>query len=328
MRTLYGNPLLPGINGSDFLTQRSRLMNLKPEGQCSANGSCHLWPCLDGKWLALNLSRRQDWELLPALFQQNQTLYHLEEVAKRVAQRPAEILLSRGRILGLAMAIALHEQPVASKPWFTTTTGAKRQTKNEIPLVVDLSALWAGPLCSHLLQQCGARVIKIESLQRPDGARLNQQAGAKTFYQQLNHNKELKILDFHSAKDLGQLNMLIKQADIIIEGSRPRALQQLGIQAEKIITTQPGKIWVSITAYGRSIPEANWIGYGDDVAIGAGLCNWNNGKPQFMGDAIADPLTGLHAALAAYHSWKNKSSVLLDINLHDVSRYCARQAGC
>jgi crotonobetainyl-CoA:carnitine CoA-transferase CaiB-like acyl-CoA transferase len=328
LRALSGTPLLPGVSGSDFLTQRSCLMDLKAEGQRSANGSCHLWPCLDGKWIALNLSRPQDWELLPALFQQNQTLSHLQEVAERISQYPADMLLSRGRTLGLAIGIAFQGQHRTNKHWCSTTTsGPQRQSSQTSPLVLDLSALWAGPLCSYLLKECGAHVIKIESRQRPDGSRLNPRAGAKNFYQQLNNDKELHVLDFHSTEDLKTLEILIEKADIVIESSRPRALQQLGIRAEKIVTTAPGKIWLSITGYGRSEPEANWIAYGDDAAIGAGLCHWNNGKPEFIGDAIADPLTGLHAALAAYHCWQKKSSVLLDINLHDVSRYCAWQAG-
>lgn len=329
LRILYGKPLLPGIDGSHLLSQRARLMGLEsPQGQCSANGSCHLWQCQDGKWIALNLSRPQDWALLPALFQQNKPLTRLEEVTKQVALQPAEALLSQGRMLGLAIAVVHSGHPAADKPWFSiTTTGAPRQQTDGGPRVLDLSALWAGPLCSHLLQQCEAQVIKVESLQRPDGARLNEQPGAKDFYQQLNHDKELCLLDFHSATDLQKLKVLIAQADIIIEGSRPRALQQLGIHAETIIATQPGKVWISITGYGRSKPQANWIAYGDDAAISAGLFKTVNHKPVFTGDAIADPLTGLYAALAAYTFWQKKESVLLDINLHGVASYCARNTG-
>lgn len=324
LRTLYGKPLLPGMTASHLLSQRATLMGLKPEGQRSANGCCHLWPCKDGQWIALNLSRPQDWALLPALFQQDKSLTQLPEIAKQIAQQTADTLISQGRMLGLAIAIAQFQPPAPTRPWFNiAATGPSCQQTSVAPRILDLSVLWAGPLCSHLLQQCGAHVTKVESVRRPDGARLNQRPGAEDFYRQLNDGKQLCVLDFNSAKDLQQLNKLIKQADIIIEGSRPRALQQLGIYAEEIVSVTPGKIWISITGYGRSEPEANWIGYGDDAAASAGLCHWENGKPAFWGDAIADPLTGLHAALAAYTCWQKGQAALLDINLHNVARYYA-----
>jgi crotonobetainyl-CoA:carnitine CoA-transferase CaiB-like acyl-CoA transferase len=314
------------MEGGALLSQRAILMALQSYGQRSANGQCHLWPCQDGQWIALNLSRSQDWELLPALFQHPEPLTQLPQVAKQVKQYTSEILVSQGRVLGLAIAAVSSRKFVPEYSWFNITArGPRRQQQPETLRVLDLSSLWAGPLCSHLLQQCGAQVIKVESAQRPDGARLNQHPGAGDFYQQLNRDKILHVMDFHSTADLQQLNLLIEQADIVIEGSRPRALHQLGIHGENIVAQNPGKVWVSITGYGRSEPEANWIGYGDDVAVAAGLCGWKNDKPVFIGDAIADPLTGLHGALAAYTFWQEGESVLLDINLHKVARYCATQ---
>jgi len=328
LRIVYGKPLLPGMDGRHLLSQRARLMGLEARGQRSANGSCHVWPCQDGQWIALNLSRPQDWTLLPALFEQNKPLTQLEEVAQQVAQHTADKLLVQGRLLGLAIAVAPSRHSASNKPWFSiAATGPSRQPTSALPRVLDLSALWAGPLCSHLLQQCGANVLKVESLQRPDGMRLNTQPGAKDFYQRLNHDKELCILDFRSATDLKKLKEFIAQADIVIESSRPRALQQLGILAETIVTKQPGKVWISITGYGRLEPQANWIAYGDDAAISAGLFEVIDNKPAFIGDAIADPLTGLHAALAAYTFWQKNESVLLDINLHDVANYCVGNSG-
>lgn len=328
LRTLHGKPLLPGVEGGHLLSQRATLMGLEPHDQCSANGQCHLWPCQDGQWVALNLSRPHDWELLPALFQHHEPLTQLTEVAQQVQLHPSGYLVKRGRTLGLAIAIAGHHDPANPCPWFNITTRGPQLLRQGIPRVVDLSALWAGPLCSHLLQQCGAQVIKVESIQRPDGARLNRQRGAQDFYRQLNQNKTLRVLDFNSTTDIRQLSLLIEQADIIIEASRPRALRQLGIHAEDIVANQTGKIWVSITGYGRAEPEANWIAYGDDAAVAAGLCHWENGKPAFIGDAMADPLAGLHAALAAYTFWQQHESALLDINLCSIARYCANNTGC
>src|SRR5581483_6493598 len=94
-----------------------------------------------------------------------------------------------------------------------------------------------------------------------------------------------------------QLRRLIAQADVVIEASRPRALRQLGIDAEEAVAS--GTVWVSITAYGRAPGDDLLIGFGDDVAAGAGLVARDDRGPLFAGDALADPLTGVQAASAA-----------------------------
>ncbi|MGH8453859.1 MAG: CoA transferase [Nevskiales bacterium] len=191
------------------------------------------------------------------------------------------------------------------------------------PLIVDLASLWAGPLCSRLLQRMGAEVIKLESTQRPDGAR----NGPAAFFDLLNVGKRTVTLDFSSAQGRDQLRALLGRADIVIEGSRPRALRQLGIHAETLIEENPGLNWISISGYGRGEPQENWIAYGDDAAVAAGLSHVQyqaTGQRMIVGDAIADPLTGLHAALAAWASWLGGGGRLISLALRDVVNHCLR----
>ncbi len=82
--------------------------------------------------------------------------------------------------------------------------------------MIDLSSLWAGPLCGNLLQALGARVIKVESTQRPDGARF----GAENFFDLLNANKECVALNLNAEEGREQLRQLLLRADIVIEASR------------------------------------------------------------------------------------------------------------
>lgn len=182
---------------------------------------------------------------------------------------------------------------------------------------MDLSSLWAGPLATHLLQQAGARVIKVESTSRPDGAR----AGNPAFFDLLNGGKESVSLDLTSAKGKQQLRSLLSHADIVMEASRPRALAQMGIDAEALVKSTPGCVWVSITGYGRGEPQSNWVAWGDDAAVAAGAFGGSPEAPVFCGDALADPLTGLHAALAALAFWRGGESVLLDLSLREVTAY-------
>ena len=85
----------------------------------------------------------------------------------------------------------------------------------------------------------------------------------------------------------------------MIESSRPRALRRLGLHADEWLAAGPGRIWLSITGYGREDPRQR-VAFGDDAAVAGGLvATGTDGSPAFCADAIADPLTGMLAAAAA-----------------------------
>jgi crotonobetainyl-CoA:carnitine CoA-transferase CaiB-like acyl-CoA transferase len=194
------------------------------------------------------------------------------------------------------------------------------------PLVVDLSSLWAGPLCSHLLGLAGARVVKVESRHRPDGAR----RGDARFFDLLNADKASVALDLRAQHGRSRLCALLERADVVIESARPRALSQLGVDAETFVAAEPGRTWLSITGYGRGDPEPGRVAFGDDAAVAAGLVQTTrhgDGSPLFCGDAIADPLAGLHAALAAQASRVAGGGHLLDVSLRDVAAHAAAFGG-
>src|SRR3546814_9453555 len=109
------------------------------------------------------------------------------------------------------------------------------------------------------------------------------------------------------------------RADSVNESSRPRALRQLGIEAEKRVCSRPGLTWIAISGYSRTVPEEDWIAYGDDAGAASGLSallHRTTGQWAFVGDAIADPLTGIHAALAAWRNWRAGGSKLLRSEEH------------
>lgn len=176
-------------------------------------------------------------------------------------------------------------------------------------LVVDFSALWAGPLCAHLLGLAGARVVKVETPSRPDGAR----RGNADFYRLLHGGHEAVRLDPAAPRDRAALAALVGAADIVIESSRPRALRGFGLDAERFVAD--GATWLSITAGGRA---SNRVGFGDDVAAAAGLVAFDADGPMFVGDAIADPLTGLTAAALAMSAPPAEGGMLWDISMTEV----------
>ena len=320
-RAITGGKIPDKLQGADLMAERAAIVGLERNGATSPGGGCKIIASNDGH-IGLSLARDSDWEQLPAWLELD-ILPDWDAISHHVAMRPTAELLERGRLLGLGLAVAhatpSHEQ---ESSWLRVNNcGKTRPDRSQSPRILDLSSLWAGPLCSHLWQLAGAEVIKVESTRRPDGAR----QGPRLFYDLLNQGKRAVALDLHTSTGQRQLLELIHHVDIVIEGSRPRALRQMGIFAEQLVDQIPGLSWVSITGYGREEPQANWIAYGDDAGVAAGLSALMyeaTGKWVFCGDAIADPLTGLHAAVAGWASWMAGGGHLIDISLYKTVRHC------
>ena len=323
LHTLYPNAGLPAADW--VLGARARELGITPKGQQSANGSCRLFACRDG-WLGVNLARDSDWELLSAWLAVESEITDWPTLAKALGHRTGRELLPRGREMGLPLAFVQG------------SSSARVETENQMRFahllnedsdpvhkrslhnakVVDLSALWAGPLCAHLLHACGAQVTTISSSQRPDGAA----QGSPRLYQSLHAGHQHRILDFTDPDQRETLVEMLEEADVVIEASRPRALQGLGLGRETLNVVKP-QIWLSLTAYGRNEPNGQWVGFGDDVAVNANLLHWSdNDRPEFIGDAIADPLSGTFAALAVAQAVSEGRSGLLDLSMAAVAGQC------
>jgi crotonobetainyl-CoA:carnitine CoA-transferase CaiB-like acyl-CoA transferase len=191
------------------------------------------------------------------------------------------------------------------------------------PRVIDLSALWAGPLAAHLLWLAGGEVVKVESRARPDAMR----DADGDFYALINQGKATVAVDLADGRERSALLSLIAASDIVIEAARPRALQHLGIDADRIVRNTPGLVWISITAHGATGEAAGWVGFGDDCGVSGGLSaalRSATGRTGFVGDALADPLTGVFAALAAWEAWINGRGARLELAMsHVVARSLA-----
>lgn len=302
--------------GHTLLGERAAIAGLHRNGTVSPGGGCRVLAGADG-WFAVSLARATDWADVPAWLE-DERVGSWETIAASVASRRVEPLVERARLLGLAACVSTPPSK-AGRPWYVSTrcgAPALPERRPGPPRVVDLSSLWAGPLCSHLLQMLGAQVIKVESRRRPDGAR----NGPSAFYDLLNSGKRSVALAF-DGNDTGRLHELLDWADIVIEASRPRGLRQLGVIAEQCIARRHGLTWISITGYGRDEPEGSWTAFGDDAGVAAGLSSLMQlvtGQPLVCGDAIADPLTGMHAALAALASYQSGGGCLVSLALRDV----------
>ena len=293
-----------------LLGERAACAGFTRNGPRSVGGAFRAVRCMDG-WLGLSLPRETDCDLVPALIGAPVNEDPWDAVSHWARQCSIAAAEERALLLSLPACAVATEPVPASRPAVDITLGARRTLSRRCPIVVDLSALWAGPLCAHLLGLAGARVIKVESRSRPDGAR----RGPHDFYDLLHGGHESVVVDFHNSQGRRALAQLVASADVVIEASRPRALQRLGIDAADHVAA--GAIWVSITGYGRGNPDR--VGFGDDVAAAAGLVVDDGVGPYPVGDAIADPLAGLTAAAAAATALRAGRGCLIDVSMRDVA---------
>lgn len=284
------------LSGSGLVAMRARFNRFCVPGQVSAGGGCRLFRTNDG-WIALNLARADDLALLPALIGEDVPgLADPAILAGKLGQLTTAVVLEQGRLLGLALA-GWDETP--TNPAVTLAApGQAAHARSGPPVVIDLSALWAGPLAGQMLRRTGARVIKVQSRSRPDLTR----EGDPLLFAFLDEGKEQVTLDLREAEGRAALLAMIRTANVVIEAARPRGLRQLGIDADAVVRDTPGLIWVTITGHGVTGAAAGWTGFGDDTAVAGGLTRAlyeATGSIGFVGDAIADPLTGIIAAQTA-----------------------------
>lgn len=306
----------PGL----VLSGRAGQMGLSRRGRISAGGATRLLRAADG-WCAVSLVRPDDFDLVPAMVGRANIGDPWKELTVAAERVEARRFAGHVQQFGVPAAALPAAAPAARAPWSVTTIAeAAADLRLDDMLVVDLSSLWAGPLCARVLGDAGATVVKVESVRRPDGAR----RGNQRFFDWLHAGQQSVAIDFTTADGRAALADLVGAADVVIEASRPRALAQLGLAPEDF-GHRKGKVWVSITGYGRREPEL--VAFGDDAAVAGALVGWSDGRPVFCADAVADPLTGLIAAVATMASVAAGGGQLIDVAMRDVAALFAAAPG-
>lgn len=306
---------LVGADGVGVIGERAAALGLSPSGPAtgraaSCGGASRILPCADG-WVVATLARDDDIAAVPAWLGVDLGGPHWPIVERAVADRACAEVVEQATLLGLACA-RLGEvgemHPVRGR-----RLGDAAPKPLEGLVVANLSSLWAGPLAGDVLARMGARVVKVESEYRPDGSRR-----AGRFFEALHGRCESVALPLHTDDGCRQLGELLSNVDVVIEGSRPRALQQLGIDAVTLTERHP-QIWVSITAYGRDGASGHRVGFGDDTAVAGNLVGWVGESPTFLADAVADPVTGLSVAAVIAQLANGGGRWLVDVALAHVA---------
>lgn len=304
----------------EVLEERARARGLAPAGRVTASGAGRLVRSAD-HWVAVQLPRPDDLSVLPAWFAlsdpgltgsvEPDPADPWPAIEAVVGRSRADALVAAGALVGLAVA-RLGEQ-AASVDRGVRVHERRSHRSRRRPRVVDLSSLWAGPLCGAVLAHAGAEVVKVESTTRPDGARI----GDPVLFDRLNHAKSTVTVDPTTSTGRAALAAWVRDADVVVESTRPRALEQLGIEAAAELRRRDGPgIWISITGHGRGSPR---IAFGDDAAVAGGLVDHLDIGPVFRGDALADPLSGLASAATALELLAAGQGGLVEVTMAGVA---------
>ena len=161
--------------------------------------------------------------------------------------------------------------------------------------IIDMTAMWAGPLCTELLARAGARVVKIEPAARLDGLRFgdgDDGSGCSPMFRALNASKEIVDLDLRHCSDSDEFRRLVRHADAIVTSLSPRAIENLSLTPDDLRVDNPKLKSLSLTAFPAESAEANWVAYGTGVHAMSGL-GFVDDRPIAPAFSYPDPLAGL-----------------------------------
>jgi CoA:oxalate CoA-transferase len=175
--------------------------------------------------------------------------------------------------------------------------------------VVDLTRVLAGPFCTMVLADLGARVVKVERPGHGDDARAIPPftGGRSAYFASVNRGKESIALDLRDAADRRVFEALLARADVLVENFRPGTMEKLGYGWDALRERHPRLVYAATSGFGHDGPHARRPAY--DVIVQAmggimSLTGHPGGPPTRVGTSIGDIAAGLFTAIgigAALH---------------------------
>jgi len=192
--------------------------------------------------------------------------------------------------------------------------------------VIDLSRILAGPYCTMLLAELGARVIKVEPPDRGDDARhygpfVN---GKSAYFQSVNRGKESIALDLKAPEDRAIFEQMLETADVLVENFRPGTMEKLGYGWDDLHVRYPRLIYAAASGFGHTGPESKRAAY-DMVVQGMGgimsVTGHEGTPPTRIGMSIGDIGAGLYTTVgvvtALFHRTASGAGHKVDIAMFD-----------
>ena len=209
----------------------------------------------------------------------------------------------------------------------TSTPGSSKDLPLQGVRVLDLSRVFAGPMCAMVLADFGAEVIKVEHPARGDdtrdwGIRIGETE--TTYFNSMNRNKRSITIDLKSPEGLKIIRDLVPQCDVVVHNFKTGGAESLGVGFEQLKALRPDLIYCAIAGYDVSGPEASRPGYDLVIQAETGLMALNGeaGTPPLkFGVAVVDLMTGMYAAqailAALYRRDRKPQGQLIEMALYD-----------
>jgi crotonobetainyl-CoA:carnitine CoA-transferase CaiB-like acyl-CoA transferase len=174
--------------------------------------------------------------------------------------------------------------------------------------VLDLTTFWAGAYLTCYLGAFGADIVKVESIQRPDGFRYSgawPHEGDRWYersgmWQATNLNKRDITLDLTTDEGRDLVRRLIRDADVVVENFSPRVIEQFGLDYESLVELNPDVILVRMPGFGLKGPWRDYVGWAFNFEGASGMSaatGYADGPPCNL-QGPADPIVGVHAGVA------------------------------
>jgi len=193
--------------------------------------------------------------------------------------------------------------------------------------VLDLSRVFAGPLCAQVLADFGAEVIKVEHPVRGDDTRdwgIRIGKTETTYYNSMNRNKRSITVDLQNPQGVKLIHELLAQCDVLVHNFKDGGADKLGLSYAQLKAIKPDLIYCAVTGYDSSGPEAKRPGYDLVVQAEAGLMALNGDAsmpPLKFGMAVVDCMTGMYAAQAVLAALLRRARTgkgqLIELALYD-----------
>lgn len=193
--------------------------------------------------------------------------------------------------------------------------------------VLDLSRVFAGPLCGQVLADFGAEVVKVEHPDRGDDTRdwgMRIGKTETTYYNSMNRNKRSITVDLQTPEGQKLIHDLLPQFDVVIQNFKTGGADKLGLGYAQLKALKPDLIYCSVAGYNSSGPEAKRPGYDLVIQGEAGLMAINgeaHQPPLKFGVAVVDMMTGMYAAQAVlaalFRRERTGKGQLVEMSLYD-----------